>query len=47
MTFENLTKTLTADDEKALSQAGVLCDVKREDDVAYICFTLPRGGEAS
>lgn len=47
MTFENLTKTLTADDEKALSQAGVLCDVKREDDVAYICFTLPRGGGVS
>ena len=30
-----------------LSAAGVRSEIQREDDVTYVCFTLPRGGEAA
>ena len=47
VTFENMTEGLGPDTEKELSEAGVGCEIQHEDGVAYVCFTLPRGGEAA
>lgn len=44
MTFENLTEPLSDDMEKQLCGFGVENEIKREDNVTYICFTLPKGG---
>ena len=43
-TFEGLTEALSDDMAKRLSASGVRCETTREDDVTYICFTLPEGG---
>lgn len=45
MTFENLTKPLPNDTERQLCGFGVESEIKCEDNVTYICFTLPKGGD--
>ena len=45
MTFENLTKPLSKNMEKQLYSIGVKTEIKHEDGVTYISFTLPRGGD--
>lgn len=47
LTFEGVAEPVPADAEKPLSDAGVRCDAQCEDDVTYVCFTLPRGGETA
>ena len=47
VTFENLSEGLDPDTENELSEAGVGCEIQLEDGVAYVCFTLPKGGEAA
>lgn len=46
LTLENMTLPLPYDIKKQLLSVGVVTDVDREDDVTYICFTLPKGGAA-
>ena len=46
LTLESLSSTLPRDIESALSSAGVQYEAMSEDGVAYICFTMPKGGEA-
>lgn len=46
LTLENLTESLTQNDINALSLVGVSYDILQEDGVAYISFSLPKGGEA-
>ena len=45
VTFENLAVTLPPETSERLSAAGVCCEHKKEDNVSYFCFTLPKGGE--
>ena len=45
MTFENLTKPLSNDMEKQLCSFGVESEIKHEDNVTYICFTLLKEGD--
>ena len=47
MAFENLEKPLSDDAAEELARVGILSEVKREDDVTYICLVLPKGGEAA
>lgn len=44
LTFENLQKPLLDGMVQVLRDVGVTIDCQREDDVTYLCFTLPRGG---
>ena len=44
LTMENITELLSDDMASRLASAGVNADTKQEDDVTYICFTLPKGG---
>lgn len=44
LTFENLQTPLSDSMAQGLRDAGVVFDEKREDDVTYLCFTLPKGG---
>lgn len=44
MTLENLNEGPSGEEDNKLSAAGVLRELQREDDVAYICLTLPKGG---
>lgn len=44
LTFENLSESLSSDMINSLKSLGVATDVKREDDVTYICFTMDKGG---
>ena len=46
LTLENLTEMLPNNIEDSLSSIGVGMEVDKEDDVTYICFTMPKGGEA-
>ena len=46
LTLENMTQPLEQDMTEHLLSVGVTTEVKREDDVTYICFTLPKGGGA-
>ncbi len=46
VTFEDLNESLSPDMEEKLRQVGVMSESQQEDDVTYICFTLPRGGGA-
>lgn len=46
LTFENLSRSLSRDEEERLLNVGVTSEMQCEDDVTYICFTLPRGGAA-
>jgi len=46
LTLENLVEPLTKEAENALSDAGVACEITSEDGVAYISFTMQKGGEA-
>ncbi|MBR7060709.1 MAG: hypothetical protein IKI34_03135, partial [Eubacterium sp.] len=45
MTMESLKTPLSEELIKKLGENGVLYEYSSEDDVAYICFTLPKGGE--
>lgn len=45
LTFENLTAALTAESAASLAAAGVCHKAQREEDVTYLCLTLPKGGE--
>ncbi len=47
MTFENLSEPLSDEGTQWLLTAGVLSEIQREDDVTYICLTLPKGGETA
>lgn len=44
MTFENLDATLSSTLTEELSNVGVSTNVKREDEVAYLSFTIGKGG---
>lgn len=44
MTLENLSAPLPEEATALLADAGVLWELQREDDVAYICLSLPKGG---
>ena len=44
LTFENLQVPLPDRMAQVLRDAGVVVDAQREDDVTYLCLTLPRGG---
>ena len=46
LTLENLTEPPGEDVAQLLSSAGVSAEFKCEDEVAYICLTLPKGGAA-
>ena len=46
ITFEGIDSSLTQGDEERLRGVGVATECQREDDVTYICFTLPKGGGA-
>lgn len=45
MTFEHLEDALTSAQAETLAQNGVLYELQKEDDTAYLCFTMPKGGE--
>ncbi|MBQ7670392.1 MAG: hypothetical protein IJS45_06700 [Clostridia bacterium] len=45
LTFEGVAEPVPDGVEKLLSDAGVRVEAQCEDDVTYICFTLPKGGE--
>ena len=45
LTLEGFTEMLSADAAKQLSTVGIMTETDNEDDVTYICFTLPKGGE--
>lgn len=47
LTMENLTKALPEGVTEALRQRGVRCESQREDNVIYLSFVLPRGGEGA
>ena len=44
MTFENLSGPISDETAKRLTDAGIVSETKREDNVTYICLTLPKGG---
>lgn len=44
---ENLRVPPGEETERRLTEAGVLCDVKTEDNVTYVCLTFPKGGGTS
>lgn len=46
LNFENLTEPIPIDITQRLSDANITSEVQREDDVTYICFSIPRGGES-
>ncbi len=45
LTLENLKEELPKEQKAALNALGVLSETQIEDGVAYICFTLSKGGE--
>ena len=45
MIFENLSQSLSEGTEKKLSEVGISSSVTREDNVTYICLSMPKGGE--
>ena len=45
MTFENLTERLSEDSARQLLDCGVQSEIKHEDNITYICLTLPKGGD--
>lgn len=45
LTLENLENLLTREAESGLFRVGVKYEIMQEDGVAYISFTLPKGGE--
>ena len=47
LSFENLTGQLPDGMAEALLRRGVRSECKCEDQVTYVCFTLPKGGEAA
>lgn len=47
LTLENLVAPLSAEEAARLSAAGIAGESQGEDDVTYICLTLPKGGEAA
>ena len=46
LTLENAAQLITDETAQRLFAVGVQCSASSEDEVAYICFTLPKGGEA-
>lgn len=46
LTLEGLENPLSSEMKTQLSSAGVTFEINREDEVTYICFTLPKGGSA-
>ena len=44
--FENVTDSISDETAERLAAVGVQSEATREDDVTYICFALPKGGEA-
>ena len=46
MTFENLVSPLDGKETERLSAAGVGIEFQNEDDIAYLCFAMPKGGAA-
>ena len=47
LTLENLKKPLTPAMEQELAAVGVTSEAQQESGVAYLCFTLPKGGEGA
>ena len=47
VTVENLSEPLPENAVRRLLAAGVRSESRREDDVTYLSFTLPRGGESA
>lgn len=47
LTFEGLTEGLTDEMAGDLARAGVTAETQCEDNVTYLCFTLPEGGECA
>ena len=45
MTLENLCNGLPREVEESLSSADIESETDKEDNVTYICLTIPRGGE--
>ena len=45
LTFEALSEPLSGEAADKLNSLGVQTEVKCEDDVTFICFTLPKGGD--
>ena len=45
ITLENVEEALSDEVMQSLSAVGVTSETDREDDITYICFILPRGGE--
>lgn len=46
LTLENASRLIPEDESRHLNRSGVMIDESVEDNVAYICFALPKGGEA-
>ena len=47
LTFENQSEPIPAEVTEGLSAVGVQCEIQYEDNVAFVCFTLPKGGDAA
>ncbi len=45
--FEHLPEPLSPQEAEALLGFGVRSETQQEDDVTYICFTMPKGGETA
>lgn len=46
LAMENLEIPLSSDIEKQLSAVGISTESTQEDEITYICFTIPKGGAA-
>ena len=46
MTLEHLPNPLTREEADKLLLYGVQSEIQQEDDVTYLCLTIPKGGEA-
>jgi hypothetical protein len=47
MTFENMTVPIPGDVIGRLEMADIPTEVQQEDDVTYVCLTLPKGGKTA
>ncbi|MBR2589592.1 MAG: hypothetical protein IKE65_01565 [Clostridia bacterium] len=45
LTLENMRLSLPQELARQLCEAGVNYEINQEDDITYMCFTLPKGGE--
>ncbi len=47
LTLENLSTPLSDDVQQKLREVGIEMQIQKEDDVTYLCFTLPERGRAA